>query len=93
LGRIFDELKRRNVIRVAVAYVVAAWLVLQVADLVLQNIQAPDWVMQVFLLVFALGMPLALMFSWAYELTPEGLKHESEVDRDNSITHGTGRTI
>jgi len=93
LGRIFDELKRRNVIRVAVAYIVAAWLVLQVADLVLQNIQAPDWVMQVFLLVFALGMPLALMFSWAYELTPEGLKHESEVDRDDSITHGTGRKL
>jgi len=93
LGRLFEELKRRNVIRVAVAYVVATWLVLQVADLVLENIAAPDWVMQVFMLVFALGFPLALVFSWAYELTPEGLKPEREVDRDRSITGATGRRL
>ena len=93
LGRHFDELKRRNVIRVAVTYLIAAWLVLQVADLVLENISAPDWIMQVFMLAFALGFPLALIFSWAYELTPEGLKREHEVDRDRSITHTTGRRL
>jgi len=93
LGQIFDELKRRNVIRVAVAYLVAAWLVLQVADLVLENIGAPPWVMQVFMLLFALGLPLVLLFSWAYELTPEGLKREKDVDRSKSVTRATGRKL
>ena len=93
MGRLFDELKRRNVIRVAVTYVVASWLVLQVADLVLENISAPDWIMQVFMLAFALGFPIAIIFSWAYELTPEGLKREHEVERDVSITRSTGRKL
>jgi TolB-like protein len=93
MGRLFDELKRRNVIRVALAYLVASWLVLQVADLVLENIGSPEWVMQVFLLIFFLGFPLALIFSWAYELTPEGLKRESDVHRDSSITGDTGRKL
>ena len=89
MGRIFDELKRRNVIRVAVAYVIAAWLVLQVADLVLENISAPDWIMQVFMLAFALCFPLVLIFSWVYELTPDGLKKEQEVAHEQSITRHT----
>ncbi len=93
MGQIFDELKRRNVIRVAVAYVIAAWLVLQVADLVLENISAPAWIMQVFMLAFGLGFPLVLIFSWVYELTSEGLKREHEVDRDQSITRSTGRRL
>jgi TolB-like protein len=93
LGKVFDELKRRNVFRVAIAYLVATWLVLQVADLVLENIGAPDWVMQVFMLIFALGFPLAIIFSWAYELTPEGLKREKDVDRSRSVTRQTGRKL
>ena len=93
MGRVFDELKRRNVFRVAVAYVIASWLVLQVADIVLQGIEAPAWVMKVFMLVLALGLPFALMFSWAYELTPEGIKKEAEVDRTQSITPETGRKL
>jgi len=93
LGRIYEELRRRNVFRVALAYVVASWLVLQVADLVLENIEAPAWVMKVFMLVIALGFPLALVFSWAYELTPEGLKREKDVDRSQSITPETGRKL
>ncbi len=93
MGRVFTELKRRNVFRVAIAYLVATWLVLQVADLVLENIAAPDWVIQVFMLVFALGFPFALIFSWAYELTPEGLKREKDVDRGQSITGDTGRKL
>jgi len=93
LGRIYEELRRRNVFRVAFAYVVASWLVLQVADLVLENIEAPAWVMKVFMLVIALGFPLVLMFSWAYELTPEGLKREKDVDRSQSITPETGRKL
>jgi TolB-like protein len=93
LGQLFDELKRRNVFRVAVAYLVAAWLVLQVSQLVLEAIDAPAWVIQVFLLIFALGLPLALLFSWAYELTPEGIKREKEVDRAKSVTPQTGKKL
>ena len=93
LGQFFEELKRRNVFRVAVAYVIASWLVLQVADIVLQGIEAPAWVMKVFMLVLALGLPFVLLFSWAYELTPEGLKKEKDVDRTESITPETGRKL
>lgn len=93
MGQFFEELKRRNVFRVAVAYVIASWLVLQVADIVLQGIEAPAWVMKVFMLVLALGIPFVLMFSWAYELTPEGIKKEQEVDRQESITPHTGRKL
>jgi TolB-like protein/Flp pilus assembly protein TadD len=90
---LFGELKRRNVFRVALAYLIAAWLVLQVSQLVLEAIEAPAWVLKVFLLIFALGLPIALLFSWAYELTPEGVKRESEIDRSNSVTHQTGRKL
>jgi TolB-like protein/lipoprotein NlpI len=90
---IFNELQRRNVFRVSVAYVVSAWLLAQVADLVLDNIGAPDWVMQTILLVLALGLAPVVFFSWAYEVTPEGIKRESEVDRSQSITHVTGRKL
>ncbi len=93
MGELFDELKRRNVLRVAIAYIVAAWLLLQVADVVLNNIEAPGWVFQVILLLVALGFPFALIFAWAYELTPEGLKKEKDVDRSVSITHITGRKL
>jgi len=68
---IFAELKRRNVIRVAVAYVITTWLILQVADVVLGNIGAPGWVFRTILLVLVLGFPLAMFFAWAYELTLE----------------------
>ncbi|NCF14698.1 MAG: hypothetical protein GWP62_05265 [Gammaproteobacteria bacterium] len=93
MGQLFDELKRRNVFRVGVAYVVSAWLVLQVADVVLNNISAPDWVFSVFMLTGAVFFVPVLVFSWAYELTPDGLKKESEVDRSGSITGQTGRKL
>ena len=89
LGRLFDELKRRNVFRVAVAYLVSGWLVLQVVDVVIGNIGAPRWVFSVFLLAGVVFFLPVLFFSWAYELTPEGLKRESEVDRSQSITSRT----
>jgi TolB-like protein len=90
---LFAELKRRNVFRVAVAYLVTAWLVLQVADIVLENIAAPGWVIQVFMLALGLGFPVALIFAWAFELTPDGLKKEKDVDRSQSITSKTGRKL
>ena len=93
MSQLIDELKRRNVFRVAVAYLVAAWLVLQVADLVLENIGAPEWVMQVLMMLFALGFPFVILFSWAYELTPDGLKRERDVDRSQSVTRQTGRKL
>jgi len=88
-----EELKRRNVFRVAVAYLISAWLLLQLADIVLENISAPQWVMQVFMLALAVGLPIALIFAWAFELTPEGLKREKDVDRSQSITPQTGRKL
>ena len=90
---LFQELKRRNVIRVAAAYVIVAWLILQVADVVLGNISSPGWVFQTILLILALGFPLAMFFAWAFELTPDGLKREAHVDRSESITHQTGRKL
>ena len=90
---LFNELKRRNVIKVAIAYVVVAWLVLQVADVVLNNITAPGWVFKVLMLFLAIGFPFAAIFAWAFEMTPEGLKRESEVDRSQSITPQTGKKL
>ena len=91
--QLYKELQRRNVFRVAIGYVVSSWLLAQVADLVLENIDAPDWVMQTIMLVLALGFPVVVFFSWAYEVTPEGIKRESEIDRTQSITHVTGRKL
>jgi adenylate cyclase len=90
---LFEELKRRNVFRVGLAYLFAAWLLLQVADVVLGNIAAPDWVFKTVLLLVALGLPVALMFAWAFEMTPDGLKREKDVDRTRSVTHITGRKL
>ncbi len=89
----WGELKRRNVVRVAIAYAIVSWLILQLADVVLDNIEAPNWVFQAILLLLIIGFPVALIFAWAYELTPEGLKKEKDVDRTESITHITGRKL
>jgi TolB-like protein len=93
MSGLFEELKRRNVVRVGIAYVVVAWLILQFSDLVLENMSAPAWLMQAIMLLLAIGMPLALFFAWAFELTPEGLKTTKEVDRSQSVTHSTGRKL
>ncbi len=90
---LIKELNRRNVFRVGVAYVIVAWLLLQVADVILPTFRTPDWVMQAFTLLLILGFPLALIFAWAFELTPEGLKKEKDVDRSRPITHVTGRKL
>jgi len=87
------ELKQRNVFRVGIAYVVVAWLLLQLADIVLDNIEAPAWVFQTILLLLVIGFPLALIFAWAFELTPEGIKKEKDVDRSASVTPVTGRKL
>ncbi len=89
----FQELKRRNVVRMAIAYSVVAWVLLQFTDFVLEVIDAPGWILQVFVLIAAVGLPVVLIFSWIFEMTPEGLKRESEIDRSQSITPETGRKI
>lgn len=88
-----SELKRRNVFRVGIAYAVAAWLLLQIVDLVLENINAPDWVMQVFMLGVGVGFPFALIVAWAFEVTPEGVKLAKNVDQSQSITRQTGHQL
>ena len=89
----FRELKRRNVFRVAVAYAVVGWLLVEVASVLFPTFEAPAWVMKVFATVIILGFPLAMFFAWAYEITPEGLKKEKDIDRSQSITTRTGRKI
>jgi len=89
----FNELKRRNVFKVGIAYVVIAWLVTQVLQVVFESFGTPDWVMKTVLALLTVGMLFALFFAWAFELTPEGIKRESDVDRANSITPETGRKL
>ncbi len=89
----FEELKRRNVIRVGIAYVVVAWLVAQVAGFAIETFGAPDWVLKIFVVFLMLGFPLVLLFAWAFEMTPEGLKREKDVDRSQSITPQTGKKL
>src|SRR5210317_2654508 len=89
----FNELKRRNVFKVGVAYSVACWLLLQIIDLVLENINAPDWVMQVFMLGLAVGFPIAIIIAWAFEVTPDGVKLQKEVDRSRSINRQTAHQL
>ena len=89
----FAELKRRNVYKVAVAYVVVAWLSIQAASILFPTFEAPAWVMKVFVAVLVLGFPIVLIFSWAFEITPEGIKRESEVEPNNSISRHTGQKI
>ena len=89
----FSELQRRNVYKVAVAYAVVAWLLIQAASILFPTFEAPPWVMKVFVAVIVLGFPIALVFSWAFEITPEGIKLESEIDPNKSIKRRTGRKI
>ncbi|HEY5775173.1 MAG TPA: hypothetical protein VIS57_03730, partial [Xanthomonadales bacterium] len=90
---LFKELKRRNVFKVGIAYVVVAWLVAQVLQLVFESFGTPDWAIKTVLVLLATGLPFALFFAWAFELTPEGLKREKDVERSQSITHKTGRLL
>ena len=92
-GNFFGELKRRNVYKVAIAYAVVAWLLLQAASILFPTFEAPPWVMKVFVALIVLGFLVALVFAWAFELTPEGLKRTEDVDLSKSITRGTGRKL
>ena len=90
---LITELKRRNVFRVGVAYAIVAWLLVEVASVALPTFKAPEWVMQVFTFLLILGFPVALIFAWAFELTPAGIKRETVVDPADSIATQTGRKL
>jgi TolB-like protein/Flp pilus assembly protein TadD len=92
IDNFFAELKRRNVYKVAVAYVVA-WLLIQAASILFPTFEAPAWVMKVFVSAVILGFPLALVLAWAFDITPEGIKRESEVKPNESITSHTQRKL
>ncbi len=90
---LIKELKRRNVFRVGVAYVIGGWLLLQLTDVLSELLDLPDVVGRTIVLVVAIGLPIALFLAWAFELTPEGVKREKEVDRSQSITQTTGKKL
>ena len=90
---LFAELKRRNVIRVGIAYIVIGWVLAQIGEFAFENFGAPDWVLKTVVVILLLGLPLALFFAWAFEMTPEGVKREEDVDRSESVTHSTGRKL
>ena len=90
---LISELRRRNVLRMAVLYAIAAWLIMQVAEVIMDLANLPDWIGPTILGLLAVGFPIALIFSWFYELTPEGISLEKNVDRAESITHVTGRRL
>src|ERR1700676_3404078 len=89
----FSELKRRNVYKAAVAYAVVAWLIVQVATQVFPFFDVPNWAIRLVVIILVLGFPAAMIFSWAFEITPEGIKRESEIDANESIAPRTGRKL
>jgi TolB-like protein/lipoprotein NlpI len=89
----FRELKRRNVFRVAAAYAVVAWLLIEVSDTILPRLGLPEWTVTFVIVLVALGFPLALFLSWAYELTPQGVQRTEEVAPEQSLTRLTGRRL
>jgi TolB-like protein/Tfp pilus assembly protein PilF len=89
----FEELKRRNVVRVGIAYGVATWLLIQVTDIVFPRIGLPDSAVTLVIALLAIGFIPALIFAWAFEMTPEGIRREADVDRAESITPKTGRKL
>lgn len=93
MKNLLAELQRRNVTRVAMLYVVAAWLLLQVADVGISTLGLPEWSGRLVLLLLALGLPVALVFAWVYELTPEGIRRESEVPPAESVVGQTAQKL
>jgi TolB-like protein/Tfp pilus assembly protein PilF len=91
IGNFFGELKRRNVYKVAVAYAVIAWLLVQAASILFPTFEAPPWVMKVFVVIVAAGFVIALIIAWAFEMTPEGIKRTEDVPPDEKIPQWSRR--
>ena len=90
---LLGEMRRRNVFKVSLAYALVSWLVVQVADVLLPTFNAPQWIMQIMVLMLILLFPIAVLLAWAYELTPTGFVPTAEVDRSQSITVRTGQKL
>src|SRR6187551_1489516 len=89
----FNELKRRNVFKVAASYAIVSWIVLQVADTTFPALNIPAWVMSLITILILIGFPIALFVAWAFEMTPEGIKPTVEVPVENSIRAQTGQKM
>src|SRR2546426_5140380 len=89
----FAELKRRNVYKVAIAYAVVAWLLMQVASQIFPFFEIPNWAVRLVVLLLIIGFPVALILAWAFELTPEGIKRTEDVDLSKSVRRKTGRKL
>jgi TolB-like protein/cytochrome c-type biogenesis protein CcmH/NrfG len=90
---LFAELQRRNVFKVAAAYIIVGWLIMQAGEVMSPALNLPGWVNSMLAFFLILGFPLAMIFAWAFEMTPEGLKKEKDIDRQQSITNVTGRKL
>ena len=93
MSGIFEELRRRNVFRVAAAYAVVGWLIIQLAIALETTLNLPGWFDTLSTVLVLIGFPLALLFAWAFELTQDGLKRSERVDTKDSITNQTGRRL
>ena len=91
--KFFDELKRRNVIKATIAYIVVVWVLVQVLTIILPEFQAPGWVLKTLMGLMAVGLPIWMIFSWVYEVTPEGLQKTAQVSSDESITSITNKRL
>src|SRR6266568_4756537 len=89
----FGELKRRNVYKVAIAYAVVAWLLMQVASQIFPFFEIPNWAVRLVVLLLVIGFPVAVILAWAFELTPEGIKRAEDVDLSKSVRRKTGRKL
>lgn len=90
---LISELKRRNVFRVATAYIIAGWIIMQVIDVMSPALQFPDWVASLMAVILMIGFPIAIVVSWIYEVTEDGLKKTTAIGDQPSITHQTGRRL
>ena len=91
--KFFEELKRRNVIKATMAYIVVAWVLIQVMTNILPVFQAPQWVMKILMILIAIGLPIWIFFSWVYDVTPEGIRKTSETATDESVTAATNKRL
>ena len=93
MGHFIEELKRRKVIKVAIAYIVSAWVLLQVAELLSSILELPTWTAKLVLVLLLLGFIPALILAWAYDLTPDGIRADSEVTGDSGTASGSGKSV
>ena len=93
MASVWAELKRRNVVKVAVAYAIVGWLLVQIADVFFPALQLPDWTVTFVAALLILGFPVALLLSWAYELTPDGIERTKSIPLSENITKVTGRKL